>query len=124
GSLGGVVKFTVPLLFPMLTRHLLNEVIGNEALTQAEQAGQVLLLSAGLIGLYLLVYAPWTYVRHYFAGKAGHRSVFDLRCELYYRILRMSHSFFSRNKSGSIVSRLISDIQLAQNLVGSALTNV
>jgi ABC-type multidrug transport system fused ATPase/permease subunit len=48
--------------------------------------------------------------------------MFDLRCELYDSILRMSASFFDRNKSGSIVARLISDIQLAQDLVGNALT--
>jgi len=123
-ALGGMVKFTVPLLFPKLTQHLIDEVFGNAALTPAEKTRELLTLSGGLIALYLVVYAPWTYQRHYFAGKAGHRSVFDLRCDLYYRILRMSHSFFSRNKSGAIVSRLISDIQLAQNLVGSALTNV
>ncbi|MEZ4607878.1 MAG: ABC transporter transmembrane domain-containing protein [Deinococcales bacterium] len=36
----------------------------------------------------------------------------------------MSASFFDRNRSGSIVSRLISDVSLMQNLVGNALTNV
>lgn len=69
-------------------------------------------------------YAPWTFVRHYYAGKAGHRAIFDLRCDLYYHILRLSASFFSRNRSGGIVSRLIGDIAQAQNLVGTALTNV
>lgn len=36
----------------------------------------------------------------------------------------MSASFFDRNKSGGVVARLISDIELAQGLVGSALTDV
>ena len=36
----------------------------------------------------------------------------------------MSASFFDRNRSGSIVSRLISDVALMQNLVGNALTNI
>ena len=48
---------------------------------------------------------------------------FDLRCDLYYQILRMSASFFQQHKSG-IVARLINDVALAQNLVGNALTNV
>jgi subfamily B ATP-binding cassette protein MsbA len=47
-----------------------------------------------------------------------------MRCDLYYRILRMSASFFHRNKSGAILTRLISDIALAQNLVGTAITNI
>ena len=76
------------------------------------------------IVLLLFAWAPAAFFRSYLAGKAGYRSVFDLRIDLYYRILRMSASFFTRNRSGGIVSRLISDIELVQNLVGTALTNI
>jgi subfamily B ATP-binding cassette protein MsbA len=124
GSLGGVIKFTVPLLTPQITRYLLDDVFLNNAMTQAEKLHELFLYIGGMIAVFIFFWAPWTYVRHYFTSKAGYRSVFDLRCDLYYHILRMSASFFDRNRSGSIVSRLIGDIQLAQNLVGSALTNV
>lgn len=123
-SIGGIVKFTVPLLLPELTRYLIDGVFLNEALSQGQQLRQLFLVTGGLAAIFLFFWTPWTYVRHYYAGKAGQRSVFDLRCDLYYHILRMSASFFSRNKSGGIVSRLISDIELIQNLVGSAMTNV
>ncbi|HYN87883.1 MAG TPA: ABC transporter ATP-binding protein [Ardenticatenaceae bacterium] len=123
-AIGGIAKFTVPLLVPEVTRYLLDQVYLNAALSQAEKLRQLYLSVGGLTALFIFVWTPLTYVRHYYAGKAGHRSVFDLRLDLYYRILRMSASFFDRNKSGSIVARLISDIELAQNLVGSALTNV
>jgi subfamily B ATP-binding cassette protein MsbA len=36
----------------------------------------------------------------------------------------MSHSFFQNHQSGGIVSRLMSDIALAQNFVGSAMTAI
>jgi len=55
---------------------------------------------------------------------AGHRLIFDLRYALFRHMQRLSHSFFDRNPSGAIVSRFVSDIQLAQNFVGSALTNI
>lgn len=122
--LGGVVKFSVPLLVPQLTRYLLDHVFLNPDLTRQAQLNQLFLYVGGLMVLFAFVWSPFTYVRHYYAGKLGSKSVFDLRCDLYYRVLRMSASFFSRNKSGGIVSRLISDIELIQNLVGSALTNV
>lgn len=96
----------------------------NPNLSAAEKINQLLLAIGGLILTYILFWTPWTYARHYLTARGGHKSVFDLRAELYEHILRMSSSFFERNRSGSIVSRLISDIQLAQNLVGSALTNV
>ena len=124
GTLGGIVKFTVPLFVPLVTRYLLDNVFLNPALTTPEKVHQLLLYVGGLILVFIVFWTPWTYVRHYLTSRGGNQSVFDLRSDLYDHILRMSASFFERNRSGSIVSRMISDIQLAQNLVGSALTNV
>jgi subfamily B ATP-binding cassette protein MsbA len=123
-SLAGIVKFTVPLLVPQVTRHLLDNVFLSPDLTQEQQLRTLGTALGGLGALIVLVWFPATYVRSYFAGLAGHRAVFDLRQQLYEHILRMSASFFDRNRSGSIVSRLISDVALMQNLVGNALTNV
>lgn len=122
--IGGIVKFTVPLLVPELTRYLLDHVFLNPELTTPAKLRELFLYTGGLAAIFVFFWGPWTYARHYYAGMAGQRSVFDLRCDLYYRILRMSASFFTRNKSGGIVSRLISDIELIQNLVGSAMTNI
>ena len=123
-SVGGVVKFTVPLFVPQLTRYLIDHVFRNGALPAAAKFKSLLLLIGVMVAVYLFIWTPFTYVRHYFAGKAGHRSVFDLRSDLYFHILRMSSSFFNANRSGAIVSRLMNDTSQAQNLVGSALTNV
>lgn len=124
GSIGGVIKLTIPLLIPQATRYLLDYVYLNPELTQQDKLQQMLLTIGGLMVLFIILWAPGTFARSYYAAKAGQKAVFDLRTDLYYRILRMSASFFERNKSGSIVSRIISDVALAQNLVGSALTNV
>jgi ATP-binding cassette, subfamily B, putative efflux pump len=121
---GGIVKFTVPLLVPQITRFLVDKVYLNNALTFNQKLYDLVFYVGGMILIFLFFWAPFTYVRHYFAGKAGHRSVFDLRCDLYYQILKMSASFFNRHKTGGIVSRLINDTAMAQDLVGNALTNV
>jgi ATP-binding cassette, subfamily B, putative efflux pump len=123
GVIGGIVKFSLPLMVPQVTRHLLDGVFLNQALTHQQKMNELFFYAGGMILLFVFVYAPFTYMRHLFTDKASHRAVFNLRCDLYYRILRMSASFFNRNKSGAILTRLISDIQLAQNLVGTALTN-
>lgn len=125
GAVGGIVKFTVPAASSFyLVRYLVDHIFLNEELTTPEQMQRLFWVIGGMTAVYILFFAPWTFVRHFNTSRAGHRAVFDLRCDLYYWILRMSASFFSRNQSGGIVSRLVSDIQLAQNLVGSALTNV
>ncbi|MBV9468725.1 MAG: ABC transporter ATP-binding protein, partial [Abitibacteriaceae bacterium] len=85
--------------------------------------GQLNLLMVTLV----IVYAIWAvtfYLRGYLAQLAGHRVILDLRTDLYQHITRMSHSFFQEHQSGGIVSRLMSDIALAQNFVGSAMTAI
>jgi ATP-binding cassette, subfamily B, putative efflux pump len=121
--IGGVIKFTVPLLLPQVTRYLLDNVFLNDALTMERKLHELFWYAGGMMVIFVFVYAPGVYIRHLYADKASHRAVFNLRCDLYDRILRMSASFFARNRSGGIITRLISDIQLAQNLVGNALTN-
>jgi ABC-type multidrug transport system fused ATPase/permease subunit len=123
GIIGGIVKFTVPLLVPQVTRHLLDNVFLNETLTTGQKLHDLFFYTGGMMAIFVFIYAPWVYIRHLYTDKVSHRAVFNLRCDLYYRILRMSASFFARNRSGGIITRLISDIQLAQNLVGNALTN-
>lgn len=123
-TIGGIVKFVVPLLVPQVTRHLLDNVFLNSALSPDQKLHDLFFYAGGMMAIFVFIYAPFVYVRHLYADKAGHRAVFDLRCDLYYRILRMSASFFNRTKSGEIITRLISDIQLAQNIIGTALTNV
>jgi len=121
--IGGIIKFTTPLLVPQVTRHLLDNVFLNETMTSEQKFHELFFYAGGMTAIFLFIYAPGVYIPHLYTDKVSHRAVFNLRCDLYYRILRMSASFFARNRSGGIITRLISDIQLAQNLVGNALTN-
>ncbi len=85
--------------------------------------GQLNILMATLV----VVYALWAgshFLRSYLAQLAGHRVILNLRTDLYTHITRLSHSFFQTHQSGGIVSRLMADIALAQNFIGSAMTNI
>ncbi|MEJ7808688.1 MAG: ABC transporter ATP-binding protein [Telluria sp.] len=85
--------------------------------------GQLNILMTTLV----IVYAMWAvsaFLRTYLSQLVGHRVILDLRTDLYQHITGLSHSFFQSNQSGSIVSRLMSDIALAQNFVGSAMTTI
>jgi len=142
----GVLKFTLPLVFPLVLKYLTDVLLARTPAAHHEATnlwferwcgfvlGRAPWLGSGasgrltVIGLSVLVlYAALgvgSYYRSYLAGKAGHRLIFDLRYALYQHIQSMSHSFFDERRSGAIVARFVSDIQLAQNFVGSALTNV
>ncbi|MEP6984972.1 MAG: hypothetical protein ABI970_05225, partial [Chloroflexota bacterium] len=91
-AVGGIVKFTLPLLVPQITRYLLDDVFLNPAMSSDQKLTQLILSVGGLILAFVFIWSPFTYVRHYFASKASYHAVFDLRMEVYYRILRMSAS--------------------------------
>ena len=65
-----------------------------------------------------------SFYRNYWAGLAGNRLIFDLQCRLFSHLQSLPHSFFDQNPSGAIVSRVLNDVQQANELVGSALIDV
>jgi len=119
----GLVKFLVPLVFPWMLRVLLDDVVLRHGIDPRVRERTILYLVLGVLMLNLLWMAA-TYYRSVFAAIAGHRMIRDLRVALLDHVQRLSHAFFLRHQTGAIVSRVVSDISLAQNFVGSALTNV
>jgi ATP-binding cassette, subfamily B, putative efflux pump len=143
GSFMGILKFTLPLAFPLAFKYVfdvllvpqphmerVNRLIDGWCIAIASwmhlgagAAGKLEALTAALFVLFILQ-AISTYYRNYWASMAGHRLIFDLRYALFLHMQRLSHSFFDRSTSGGIVSRFVADIMLAQNFVGSAMTNI
>lgn len=122
-TLFGLVKFLAPLAFPWMLKVLLDDVVLNEAIDATTREREIMYL----VGIVLAINAVWmvaTYFRSVFAAKAGHRLIRDLRVALFSHVQRLSHDFFTRHQTGAIASRVVNDISLAQNFVGSALTNV
>ncbi|MDR3708388.1 MAG: ABC transporter ATP-binding protein [Capsulimonadaceae bacterium] len=72
----------------------------------------------------LPIWAVMVYCRIYYSGIGGQRVIFTLRNKLYEHIQSLPLSYFHRHRSGSIVSRLMSDVGLAQNFIGNACTNL
>jgi subfamily B ATP-binding cassette protein MsbA len=114
----GVVRYLIPLALPWTLKVLVDDYL----VPGRRPRGELHLLMAGLVGLYL-IYGVVSYWRSYLAGLAGHRVIFDLRLALYQHVQRMSLSFFDRQRIGAVVSRMIGDIASAQNIVGAAFVN-
>jgi subfamily B ATP-binding cassette protein MsbA len=141
----GILKFCLPLLFPLVLKFITDDLLGQSA-NNADSISRAMTAYARWVSTHLpflgsdrrgmlnvialtmmLVYVVLTiatYYRSMLAGRVGQRMIFDMRFDMYLHLQRMSHSFFANHQSGSIVSRFMSDIALAQNFVGSALTNV
>ena len=119
----GLIKFLAPLAFPWMFKVLLDDVVLNDAIGPAAREHSIRQLVGIVLGLNL-VWLIATYFRSLLAAIAGHRLIRDLRIALFSHVQRLSHDFFTRHQTGAIASRVVNDIGLAQNFVGSALTNV
>jgi subfamily B ATP-binding cassette protein MsbA len=114
----GLLKYNIPVLFPWILKDVIDHLLSSSPPDTTRIHTQ--------LGTLLVIYLFWaviTYERSYLADRAGQMLIFDLRADLYAHLQRMSLSFFEKRKVGSIASRLLSDIALAQNFVGSVFTN-
>jgi len=114
----GLLKYNIPVIFPWLLKDIIDHLLSDSP----PQVSKINTDIALLVGSYLL-WSVATFYRSYLADRAGQRMIFDLRRELYVHLQRMSLSFFEKRQVGSITSRLVSDIAVAQNFVGAAFTN-
>jgi ATP-binding cassette, subfamily B, bacterial len=60
--------------------------------------------------------------RYYFVTRIGEQVIADLRRAVYAHLLRQEQAFFEVTKSGELLSRLTTDTELVQTLIGSALS--
>lgn len=74
-----------------------------------------------MLGIAALL-AMGTYARYYLITYVGERVVADIRRDLFSHIVHLSPEFFESNKTGDILSRLSSDTELFQMVVGSSLS--
>ena len=68
------------------------------------------------------VQAIFTWVRHYFMSWVGERVVADLRMEVQRHLVRLPQSYFHKNRTGELLSRLSDDVTRLQDVVGQDLS--
>jgi len=78
----------------------------------------------GLGVVFSFIHAVSTYGRGYYAAKLGNRVIADLRQDLFDHLHQLSLHFYSRERVGSIISRLITDIQQASQIVNQGMVAV
>lgn len=139
----GALKFTLPLLLPMAFKYVIDVLLMHSkhldwidttfdrwvtALAGTLGLGTGLEGKLAAMGVALsvvfLLEAVSAYYANYLSGVAGERVMLDLRCRLFAHMQRLSHSFFDRNSVGAISSRLLNDVEMAEQFVTSALTDV
>jgi ATP-binding cassette, subfamily B, bacterial len=75
-----------------------------------------------LLGAVALGLALTTAGRYFFVTKLGERVVADLRKATYAHILKLDPAFFLATRTGEVLSRLTTDIQIVETLLGSSIS--
>ncbi len=70
----------------------------------------------------IIVLAIFTFCRFFLITLAGERMITDLRHDIFAHVLSLPPSFFEKNKSGELLSRLTSDTTLLLTLISSSLS--
>ncbi|WP_102336209.1 ABC transporter ATP-binding protein [Salimicrobium jeotgali] len=120
----GVVKFGIPLLLPLISKYVIDNIIGSESMAQSEKVDQLLWIIGGALFLFVVVRPPVEYLRQYYAQWIGSNILYDIRDYLFDHIQRLSLRYYSKTKSGEIISRVIHDVEQTKNFVITGLMNI
>lgn len=130
--LAGLGKFSLQFAFPAIFGYVVDYVITGEVargdgpaqtLTADERMGWFWWLT-GLTVVVLVAYTLATFFRDYLTGQLGFRTIRDIRQDLFEHLHRLSLHFYSKERTGSIVSRVITDISTASQLVNGGVVAV
>jgi ATP-binding cassette subfamily B protein len=105
-----VVISGLTLVPPLIMRSLIDTAIPNEDL------GMVTWLGLGMVAVPLINGAVGV-LQRWASAAIGEGIIFDLRCQLYGHLQRMSLGFFTATRTGEVMSRLNNDVVGAQQAV-------
>lgn len=112
-----LVTSVIELAPPLFARDLIDHALPDR------DVGRLSLLSVGMIAVPLLSALIGT-LQRWLSAKAGEGIIYDLRCQMFDHLQRMSLRFFTRSKTGELMSRFTNDVVGAQNAVTGTLVSV
>lgn len=120
----GIFKFAIPLFIPLLIKIVIDDIIGAEALSDAEKLSQLYLWLGGTAIVFFLLRPPIEYFRQYYAQYVSNKILYDIRGYLYSHLQRLSLRYYANTRAGEIISRVINDVEQTKNFVMIGLMNV
>ncbi len=115
--LGLIVSSGVSLVFPLFIGQTIADVLSQGSLTQLNQ------FVALLVGLFVIM-AVASFIQSYFLGVTGEKIVFELRTQLYQRLITLPLAFYGQHRVGELVSRLSSDVTLVRSMLTTNVTTI
>ena len=112
-----VVSRLASLVLPLKSKELLDEIIPNQDI---DGLINMVLIVAGAI----LVQAVTSFALTRLLSVEAQLLISKLRAKVQKKVLSLPISYFDNNKSGALVSRIMSDVEGVRNLVGTGLVQL
>lgn len=104
------------LILPASTKYLVDDVIGKRHL-------QLLYPLVGVVLAATVVQGLTSFALTQTLSKAAQRLITELRRRVQEHVGRLSVSYYDSNKTGTLVARIMSDVEGVRNLVGTGLVD-
>src|SRR5690625_2290841 len=120
----GIVKFAIPLLMPLILKYVIDNIINAGHLSDSAKISQLFWLMGIAFGIFLILRPPVEYFRQYLAQWVANKILYDIRDRLFDHIQKLSLKFYSKTKTGEIISRVIHDVEQTKIFVITGLMNI
>jgi subfamily B ATP-binding cassette protein MsbA len=112
-----VISKLASLVLPLKSKELLDEIIPNK---DGDALLSLVLVVAGAI----LLQALTSFALTRLLSVEAQRLISKLRAKVQKQVLSLPISYFDNNKSGALVSRIMSDVEGVRNLIGTGLVQL
>jgi len=112
-----VIKSLAGLVMPFITKELVDDVFPNQDL-------DLLYILLIYLASAITIQAITSFALTRLLSVEAQKLISELRAKVQRKLLKLPISFFDNNKSGALVSRVMSDVEGVRNLVGTGLVQL
>ncbi|CEA03982.1 Putative multidrug export ATP-binding/permease protein [Jeotgalicoccus saudimassiliensis] len=120
----GVLKFGIPLLIPLLVAYAIDSIILADGLAYDERISMLIEILIVFAVVFIVLRPPVEFFRQYLAQRTSNKILYDIRKKLYGHLQMLSAKFYSNNKVGEVISRVINDVEQTKDFIMTGLMNV
>jgi len=110
------IKTVAGLTLPYLSKYLLDNVLAS-----AHPQPKMLPMLIGIVFGATLISAITSFSLTQLLSKEGQKLISDLRKQVQQHVGRLSVAYYDSNRTGTLVSRIMSDVEGVRNLIGTGL---
>ena len=119
-----IVMSFIALVPPMINRYLIDNVINTkDGMFGLSWLKTAVILFSTLVFIYVTEIV-FTFFRTLYMAKLGHGMVYDMRCDVFSHLQRLSFDYFDSRPAGKVLVRLTNYLDELANVFSTAVVNI